>query len=104
MVADETIRTKLEADRAWWLAVREHFLRDPAACDEGDWALLQHAEMRISALDRAVRRLDSGKYGICERCGAAISEERLDALPDCLLCTKCARQSAGRMAMPMGRG
>lgn len=104
MIAGETIRTRLEADRAWWVAVREHFLRDLASCDEGDWALLQHADARISELDRAIRRFDSGGYGICERCGAAIPTERLEALPACSLCVKCARQLAEHAAVPMGRG
>lgn len=94
MFSEETIRRKLGADRAWWAAVREHFLRNLASCDEGEWALLQHADMRLSELDKAIRRLDSGQYGICERCGAHIAPDRLEALPDSGLCLACAMRQA----------
>jgi len=42
------------------------------------------------ALERQIRealeRLDTGKYGICERCGKEINARRLAALPYVTLC------------------
>jgi RNA polymerase-binding transcription factor DksA len=53
-------------------------------------ALLDRAQRRLEALDRALARLDAGTYGRCERCGAAIAPERLEALPDATECVHCA--------------
>ncbi len=38
----------------------------------------------------ALGRLDSGGYGRCERCGEAIPEGRLEALPWAIRCVACA--------------
>ena len=54
-------------------------------------ALLGPAEARLEALDSARRRAAAGDYGRGERCGHAIGEERLEALPATTLCIECAR-------------
>jgi DnaK suppressor protein len=46
-------------------------------------------------VEQALARMDAGTYGLCERCGQPIDEERLDALPAARLCLNCKRQ-AGR--------
>jgi len=43
---------------------------------------------------RALDRLDQGGYGMCVRCGNAIGEERLELLPDTVLCASCAQGGA----------
>jgi DnaK suppressor protein len=53
-------------------------------------ALLERAQRRLTALDRALARVGAGTYGICERCGDAIAPERLAALPDTTRCVRCA--------------
>jgi DnaK suppressor protein len=52
-------------------------------------------ELRESLLDveRALRKLDSGTYGQCERCGQPVSPERLEALPWARLCITCKQRS-----------
>ncbi len=48
----------------------------------------------LSKVDRALRQVESGSYGICESCGSSIPVERLDVLPYSTLCVDCAaRQS-----------
>lgn len=37
-------------------------------------------------ITEALERLDTGKYGICERCGKEIGAKRLEALPYVTLC------------------
>ena len=37
-------------------------------------------------VDRALQKIDDGTYGICDRCGRLIPEERLDARPWSVLC------------------
>ena len=44
----------------------------------------------LQDVDRALEKLDAGTYGICDRCGAPISEERLEARPWTSLCMACA--------------
>lgn len=38
----------------------------------------------------ALRKIDKGKYGVCESCRGQIEEERLKAYPAASLCVKCA--------------
>ena len=38
----------------------------------------------------ALVRLDSGGYGVCERCGRSIPEGRLEVLPWAVRCVDCA--------------
>jgi DnaK suppressor protein len=40
-------------------------------------------------VERALRRLDEGVYGQCERCGQPIPYERLEALPYATRCIQC---------------
>jgi RNA polymerase-binding protein DksA len=45
---------------------------------------------QIEQIDRALGRIAAGTYGKCERCGDAISDERLAALPETPFCLTCA--------------
>jgi DnaK suppressor protein len=40
----------------------------------------------------ALRKLDEGGFGECERCGEPIAEKRLDALPFARYCIECQRR------------
>lgn len=53
-------------------------------------ALLDRARQRLTDLDEALSRLDSGDYGNCERCGRPIAAERLAARPSSRTCISCA--------------
>lgn len=46
----------------------------------------------IDAIRAALARIRNGTYGLCVRCGNAISEARLDLLPHTPLCETCVRQ------------
>ena len=39
----------------------------------------------------ALQRIDDGNFGACERCGEAIAERRLEALPFARYCIDCQR-------------
>jgi len=45
----------------------------------------------LKQIQAALNRLENGSYGECTRCGKAISDERLRALPYASLCIDCAR-------------
>lgn len=42
----------------------------------------------IDQIDRALQKIEEGTYGICDRCGERIPEERLEAAPQAILCIK----------------
>jgi DnaK suppressor protein len=46
----------------------------------------------LEAIDMALRRLESGNYGICESCGEFISFKRLKAIPWTDFCIECATE------------
>lgn len=54
-------------------------------------ALVRQARMHLEEVDAALARLDDGSYGVCERCGRAIPEARLEARPTARRCLDCAR-------------
>lgn len=51
--------------------------------------LLADAKAELEALDEAAKRIETGSYGQCQRCGKRISKERLEALPAATLCIRC---------------
>ena len=48
--------------------------------------LEEGAQQALVQIDRALGRIADGTYGICERCGQPIGEERLLARPAATLC------------------
>ena len=62
----------------------------------------QESQM-VADIDQALLRIEEGSYGICVRCGRAIDERRLEALPtarydaDCQAAIEAAR---GKNARP----
>jgi RNA polymerase-binding transcription factor DksA len=44
----------------------------------------------VRQIKAALHRIATGDYGVCVRCGAEISEARLDALPFTPFCKECA--------------
>jgi len=53
-------------------------------------ALLARARTSLDDLDRALTRLDSGLYSVCENCGGQIAAPRLSARPAARTCIDCA--------------
>ncbi len=63
-------------------------------------ALISQATDHLADVERALRRLDDGRYEICETCGATIAESRLEARPVARTCITCAqRDPAGRRGL-----
>jgi RNA polymerase-binding transcription factor DksA len=57
--------------------------------DEMDQALNE-----LRSVEQALMRMDQGGYGACGRCGKPIGDERLELLPETVLCAACARSNA----------
>lgn len=43
----------------------------------------------LNAIDEALERIEEGVYGKCARCGEALPEKRLEAVPWARLCIRC---------------
>ena len=68
---DPTDRANLETDRNFLLRIRDR------------------ERKLILKIKEALARIEDGSFGICEECGAEISEERLKARPVTTLCIEC---------------
>jgi DnaK suppressor protein len=53
-------------------------------------SLVRQTEQRLVEIEAALGRLANGAYGICERCGRRIPDERIQARPTARSCVSCA--------------
>jgi len=73
---------------------------DPAIYQwEFNLALLERAEAQMREVRAALARLENGTYGMCQKCGRPIDDERLEFLPLAAYCIRCAQppKKAGRL-------
>ncbi len=57
------------------------------AAEQGEnKALLNQLEEQLDDVNHALAKLDDGTYGLCEVCGQAIGEARLEAMPATRFC------------------
>jgi DnaK suppressor protein len=52
-------------------------------------AIVARSQEAIEDIESALARMDAGTYGYCERCGAPIPLERLEAIPHARFCVTC---------------
>jgi DnaK suppressor protein len=51
---------------------------------------LEHSlELRLKDVNSALDKITAGNYGVCEKCGKEIEQERLMVCPEAKLCIKC---------------
>ena len=50
----------------------------------------QSLELRLKEINEALHKINSGIYGVCNRCKSPIEEKRLQAIPVAKLCVSCA--------------
>jgi len=60
--------------------------------------LMANERQELKQIDQALDRMTRGEFGVCEKCGARISQARLRALPQAGQCIGCKRQ------MEQGKG
>lgn len=58
-------------------------------------ALAQRTREQLAEVERALEKLDSGTYGMCDSCGKPISPDRLKAIPQTNLCLDCKAKQEG---------
>ena len=59
---------------------------------EKNAALIAVLEHKLQDIDAALRSIEKGRYGICERCDQAIEVARLEVKPDATLCLTCQQE------------
>lgn len=52
-------------------------------------------EAELNRIEAALRRIDEGRYGICDECGSAIGAQVLLENPAQTLCTPCLSRRDG---------
>ena len=111
---DSAAREQLDAERTRLEGLRDQFVADGLTTDtegesfdalttssqhpadlgtetfdrERDLSILEQVEGELSDIELAMVRLEKGTYGVCERCGGSIEDERLEARPEARLCLK----------------
>jgi RNA polymerase-binding transcription factor DksA len=98
----ETIRLTAQRDEIQHeidrlMAMLEHSEVDPSE-DEADpdvverettMALVEALETRKGEVESALNKVETGGYGVCERCGEPIDPERLAIMPEATMCVRC---------------
>jgi len=55
----------------------------------------------LDEVERALKKLDEGTYGLCDMCGQLIDPARLEALPQANLCLSCRAKLKNAKAKPL---
>ncbi|WP_432982057.1 TraR/DksA family transcriptional regulator [Dactylosporangium sp. CA-233914] len=63
---------------------------------EQEFALSMSIRNRMDQVERALERLEAGRYGTCETCAGEIPVARLAAFPSVTLCVSCKSRSESR--------
>jgi DnaK suppressor protein len=108
----DAVRAQLEADRTSLEAELDALTlvtRDPAATigfgkrvGEGTSEAIGRLERvgqadalaaKLTGVRRALEKLREGTYGICDRCGSSIPDDRLEARPSSGRCVRCSSEA-----------
>lgn len=77
---------------------------DQATADSSktiELAVKNRERENLVAIDEALKRIEEGTFGICDRCDEAIAEARIKAFPFTTLCIDCKAElesESGRIA------
>jgi len=56
----------------------------------------------LDKIQKAIEKIDSGNFGVCDDCGEKISIKRLEARPETTLCIRCKEARSPRRALALG--
>lgn len=46
-------------------------------------------EVKLQNVNQALKNIEENKYGVCNKCGAELGEERLTVMPSAMRCVAC---------------
>ena len=49
-------------------------------------------ELRLADINKALRKIEIGEYGICENCHEPIDPKRIEIMPEAKLCLECQKK------------
>ena len=67
---------------------------DEASELEKRMALEKRLEESLNEVEHALQKYEAGTYGLCDSCGKAIEQARLEAIPQASLCLSCKASQA----------
>src|SRR4051812_43335296 len=96
----ELIKNRMNTNAASVVAYREGQgdYGDMSEQSQQEWLFVNRntANTReLTLIQKALRRIDEGTYGVCQHCDKAISPQRLQAVPWAEYCVQCQDQMAG---------
>ncbi|MCD4761004.1 TraR/DksA C4-type zinc finger protein [bacterium] len=56
---------------------------------EKNLSLEKTLEISLYNVNKALKKIDQGNYGLCEKCNGPINPDRLEAFPSATACMKC---------------
>lgn len=62
-------------------------------------ATLERERRTVQEIEAALKRIESGEYGLCASCDKPIPDTRLKALPCARVCVRCAEQGSRSSAV-----
>ncbi len=62
------------------------------AAFEGNLSMEKNLELSLFYVNKALKKIEEGNYGQCERCGNPIDPERLHAFPSATACMECKKK------------
>lgn len=88
-------RQMLKDRRQWWEAAADYMAEQATEDPQSNFSFCL-ALRKLQAIARNERRLAIGLFGRCERCGAPIDDDRLEAILDSEFhyCVVCAAKPA----------
>ena len=88
-MAEDTIRSRAEGSEASAFGMHTADAGSDAYDRDFALSLLSKEQDALYEIDEALKRLDSGTYGICEMCSKPIPQARLEALPFARFTIEC---------------
>ena len=62
------------------------------AAFEGNLSLEKNLEISLFNVNKALKKIEDGSYGLCEKCGMPIDPARLKAFPSATVCMDCKKK------------
>ena len=88
----ERVASELRSDRGGGNGGISNHMAEGASStfdQERTLALLKNLQRTLDLVEKALKRLETGEYGICEICGQPIDRARLETLPYAAQCVEC---------------
>ena len=95
--------SKFNSSRECWVTdtaeIASNIMEDNAVM-----SIAQGEAREISQIDSTLKKIEEGKYGVCDCCGSDINKHRLMAIPFVSLCLKCKEAEERDEGIMVNRG